>query len=171
MLASPPEPGTAALPPIEVDWSLGFVDSATRTALAYWQSRRGEREMPTRDDIRPSQMRSFLPHIALIEPLGPSAMPDDYLVRLAGSFTERIFGRVGGLRLSDFLSPDFQQRWRGSYDMVRFSRRPLRGSGRVAFENKSWLMSETLVAPLGEAGKPINMLFVAFAAWADKEAD
>jgi hypothetical protein len=171
MLASPPEPGTAALPPIEVDWSLGFLNSATSTALAYWQTRRGDRELPTRDDIRPSAMRTFLPNIALLEPLGPSAMPDDYLVRLAGSFIEQTFGRIGGRKLSEFLSPVFQQRWRRSFDMARFSRRPLRTSGRIAFQNKTWLMGETLVAPLGEEGEPVGMLLVAFAAWPESEAE
>jgi hypothetical protein len=45
------------------------------------------------------------------------------------------------------------------------ARQPIRFCGHVRFEDKRWLMGETLMAPLGDS--VVRMIFCAFAAWHD----
>ncbi len=84
---------------------------------------------------------------------------------LAGTRVEQIFGPIGGKSISEVLTEEIEARWRSYFDAVCDAVRPLRISGRVAFENKIWLESEALIAPLGQAGEPVTMLFAALAAW------
>jgi hypothetical protein len=45
-------------------------DSILAAAYQYWQSKRGERRMPRRSDIEPSEIVPLLPNLLIIEVLG-----------------------------------------------------------------------------------------------------
>ncbi len=152
------------MPPMVIDGSLALVRPATIKARAYWDSIRGERTMPTRQDISPRGMREFLAHVVLFEihELADGAI--DYRIRLAGSVVEEVVGPIGGKPIGETLPPDIAHRWRTSLETVRKSTEPLRVTSRVAFQNESWLASEWFVAPLGQDGK-VAMLFGAADTW------
>lgn len=162
-------PGVAE-PPVTRDWSLAFESRAPKLALEYWKSRCAGRGMPLRADVTPAGMTAFLSHIALIE---AHAAGDNfsYRIRLAGMGVERVFGHVGGKYISDALPPEIEARWQGYFDDVMRASKPLRLIGKVAFENKTWLMGEALLAPLGQPNGPAQMILAAFDSWAAPEID
>jgi hypothetical protein len=152
------------MPPMVIDGSLTLVRPATIKARTYWDNIRGERSMPTRQDISPRDMREFLAHVALFEIHELADGTIDYRIRLAGSVVEEVFGPIGGKSIRETLPPDIAQRWRTFLDTVRKSAEPLRVTSRVAFQNKSWLASELFLAPLGQHGE-VTMLFGAADMW------
>src|ERR1700684_2922227 len=89
-----------SLPPIAVDDSLAFVQPETIAALAYWKSKLGSRLMPSRADLDPREMRSFMPHIALVELRQTADGAQDYYMRLTGTSIEQVFGQLTGQLIS-----------------------------------------------------------------------
>ncbi len=151
---------------VTVDPSLAFEHLALRQATEYWRSKCGSAIMPSREDLRTSDMRKFVAHVALVtvdEPENPEA--SGYTIRLAGSEVEKVFGPISGKSLADALPGATAIRWGLGYKLVRTTRRPVRFCGQVLFEDKRWLTAETLMAPLGDA--VVRMIFCAFAAWHD----
>jgi hypothetical protein len=148
-----------------VDPALAFTHRATQRATEYWQTKRGERAMPAREDLRTAEMREFVEHLGLIGIDEPERLDSEFTIRLAGTEIEKVFGAITGKRLSDAVPDDAAGRWRSGYNLVRTTRQPVRFFGHVRFEDKRWLMSETLMAPLGDS--TVRMIFVAFAAWHD----
>ncbi|HYB08207.1 MAG TPA: PAS domain-containing protein [Alphaproteobacteria bacterium] len=59
-----------------------LLDPALGQALAYWDSLRSERPFPSRNDISPSGMKSFLRHVMLID---VSYDPLDFVYRVFGT--------------------------------------------------------------------------------------
>ena len=167
MLTPPADHGLRerSLPPIAIDESLAFLHPATVQALAYWKSKLDGRLMPSRADIEPRQMRSFMPHIALIDLRNAPDGSQDYFIRLAGTAIEQVFGRLTMRSISEFLPPEIEARWRGMLDAARDAVAPIRAVGRVAYQRKNWLECEVLIAPLSADGETVSMLFVAVATW------
>jgi hypothetical protein len=162
-------PGVAQ-PPVVLDWSLAFESRAPKLALAYWRSRCGDRPLPLREDLNPSGMAAFLPNVALIE-VQSAADANKYRIRVAGLGVESVFGHVGGKFISDSLPPEIEARWKSYFDAVVKACKPLRLTGRVSFEDKTWLIGEALLAPLGMPDKPVQMIFAAFSSWPADPSD
>ena len=152
------------LPALHIDSEVVLTQPLTLKAYDYWRACRGARLMPTRADITPKGMKDFMTNIGLIE-ARPTALGIDYVVRLAGSRCEEVFGPITGKSFSDFLPPEIEVRWRRVCEEARRTRGPLSVTGRIAFPGKDWLQSETFVGPLGEEGQEITMLFLGFVAW------
>src|SRR5579871_42041 len=56
-----------AEPTIHVDWTGAFSRLENRKALTYWNSIRGDRQMPDRRDLSPRAMREFLTYVNLVD--------------------------------------------------------------------------------------------------------
>ena len=123
--------------------------------------------MPSRADLDPREMRSFMPHVALVELRQTADGAQDYYLRLTGTSIEQVFGRLTGQLLSEFLPPEIEARWRMMFDVARCGG-SVRITGRIAFQRKTWLQCELMIAPLGADGKTISMFFVAVATWEAK---
>jgi hypothetical protein len=147
------------------DRNLAFRNPAIVQAFEYWQARRGGRAMPARVDIDPSEMRGFLPHVCLIEAQKHAGAATDYHIRVAGTHVETVFGPITGRSLPQFLPAEIEERWRYLFDRCLSDAAPLRVTGAIAFERKSWLDAEILMAPLQAGAEDPGMLFAAFAAW------
>lgn len=150
---------------VVVDPSLSFTHRALQRATAYWRERCASRPMPARDDMRASEMREFIEHLSLVGIEEPERMDSDFTIRLAGKEVEKVFGPISGRALQDAVPADAAARWRTGYNFVRTTKVPIRFCGHVRFEDKRWLMGETLMAPLGDTS--VRMIFCAFAAWHD----
>jgi hypothetical protein len=149
-----------------VDPALAFTHREVLRATQYWQLKRGERDMPVREDLRTSDMRDFVEHLCLVGIDEPERLDSEFTIRLAGTEVEKVFGTISGKKLRDAVADDAAaSRWRTGYNYVRTTRQPIRFCGHVRFEDKRWLMGETLMAPLGDS--VVRMIFVAFAAWHD----
>jgi hypothetical protein len=156
--------GAPELPEFVIDRSATFTRPATAKALEYWRSRKGDRAMPSRGDISPSALRGVLPQIALVDVPGPGDRSTAYTVRLAGEAVLQVFGPLTGKSIDEFLPPEILERWMACFEAARTSAAPVRAASRVAYQNKTWLQSEVLLAPLGQDGH-VFMLFAAVETW------
>lgn len=150
--------------PLSFDWSIALTQSATIQARDYWLSRRGNGAMPARADLSPHAMKAFMPHLGLIE-VREAPSRRDYLIRLAGSRWEDVFGPMRAKLLGDFLPKHIEDRWRLLFDSVCDAKKPVRVTTRIAFKEKTWLAAEMFVAPLSDDGTSVSMLFLCFASW------
>jgi hypothetical protein len=149
---------------IAYDEKCAFAHPKLVEAFAYWSECCGARTMPLRTDIHPSGMRCFLIHVSLVDVRTSDDATVDYFVRLAGTEVERVLGRRSGKMLTDGVPADQTPRWRTSFDRVLKSGRPLRSFGRLLFQNKTWLNSENMYAPLSDGGAQPAAMLCAFAA-------
>ena len=154
--------------PIEFDWDLRFDNSATRLGLAYWRSCCRGRLMPRREDLDPVAMRKFTQHVGLVEARPGAGGGIDYFIRRAGTRWEDVYGPITGHYLSDFLSPELEDCWRMVLDAVRTRKAPVRITSKIDFQEKNWLSTEFLAAPLGADEAP-SMVFITFVAWGDQQ--
>jgi len=165
------DPLELSLPPITQDWALNCASDALKQALAYWRSVRGERRRPTRAELTPAGMAKFLRHVALLEVRHVSATKRTYRIRLAGTHVENVFGSISGHLIDQVLPAAIAARWQQCLDTVVEADRPLRLTGRAGFENKSWLVGEVLLAPLGDEARPVSMILAVFVWQADTAPD
>lgn len=152
------------LAPITVDWELAFTQPATMRGIVYWRELSGVRAMPSRRDLSPRAMRSFLPHANVVDVIHDSFHSFDYVVSLQGQHACEVLGQVAGRRLSAILSEAQAQRWRSCFDLSRSAGVPVRLVTQASTKARNWLSCEALLAPLGD-GKSVQALFWVFAAW------
>jgi hypothetical protein len=96
-----------------------------RSLVRYWDEKRGDRSMPARREIDPTEIPRLLP-IALIAdspPAGPR-------IRLLGSETTNAYGReIAGQLIEDVEFGEFTPSWRDAFARVRRSEGPASASG------------------------------------------
>ena len=140
----------------------GFAASLTpfaRSAFDYWNAKRGAREMPSRRDLDPLDMRGFLPQVMLLDVMDGGR---DFFCRVCGSdIRERIGVEMTGRLLSELNgAPEVVQRILDEYREVVRLRRPT--SARHDFINQITgrpKIYERLTMPLSSDGVVVNMLF------------
>jgi hypothetical protein len=150
---------------VVVDPTLTFTHRGLQHAADYWRTMCADHPMPAREDMRTSEMREFINYITLVGIDEPDRLESEFTIRLAGKEVEKVFGPISGKPLTGAIPDDAAARWRSGYNLVRTTRQPVRFCGHVRFEDKRWLMGETLMAPLGDS--VVRMIFCAFAAWHD----
>src|SRR5258708_7532579 len=94
-----------------------IADPDFRLLLEWWHGKRGERAMPARADLDPSELRHFLHRLLIIE---VSYDPPDFRYRLAGSQTYDIHGvELTGRSVLD-IKPEGQGRlvWNDMCEML-----------------------------------------------------
>ena len=153
----------AALPPIDFDSTMLFVSPPVQAAFDYWDRQRDGRVMPRQTDLRVQDMGAFADFVGLVEKTLSGLSVPDYFVTFAGKNIEAIFGSRSGRTLSEGVPAEIAQRWHLGFDMVQRSGKPIKATAHVAFEGKTNIEVEILVAPLGEETTP-SAFFVAIAA-------
>lgn len=150
--------------PFVIDRDPKFTRPTAIKALEYWRARKGDRIMPSRADISPAALRGVLPQIALVDVPGAGDPPTGYVVRLAGDAIIQVYGSLTGKPLDQLLPADILMRWVACFDAARTAAAPIGVTSRVAFQNKTWLQAEVLLAPLGQDDR-VCMLFAAVDIW------
>lgn len=128
-----------------------------RLVLAYWESKRAGRLMPTRSDIDPDEMRRYLPYVTLVD-----VVPDArrFVYRLIGtqevalrgqdptgkSVAEAFFGRSKASVLS-------------KYETVCRTRTPFHENDDFQVVDR-YVGEENLFLPLSEDGETVNKIMV-----------
>lgn len=139
---------------------------------AYLDSVRGDKEMPDRADIQPSEIARLLPNMIIAEAVDGGA---DFRVRLFGTALVTLLGeeRTGKL-LSEFAeegtaysseNPEaVQQRWLFVTQRAFYSRKPVFLKVPFAASDRLYMMGHCLSAPLtaggSEPAQTIGALFV-----------
>jgi len=153
----------AALPPINFDSVMTFVSRPVQAAFDYWDRQREGRVMPSRTDLLLNEMGDFVDSVGLVEETSSALSVPDYFVIFAGRNIEAIYGSRAGRTLSEGVPSQIAQRWHLGFDMVRRSGKPIKATAHVAFEGKTGIEVEILVAPVGKEATP-SAFFVAIAA-------
>lgn len=151
----------SAAPGMILEQARTFRHPLLRDAYAYWRLRCGDRDMPSRADLSPGEMRAFLSHVGLVE-VREGTNGIEYSIRLSSTKWESVYGSMKGRILADFLPPEVEERWRMAFDSVRESAKPMRVCAPVLLTRKRWLTCELLVAPLSEDSVVVSTLFVVF---------
>lgn len=152
---------------LEAETGLGFLDTCDpriREIYAYWDGKRLGRRMPSRADLDPVDIPSFLPNVILADVLHD---PVRFRYRLVGTdiVDKRGFDPTG--------KPIGDVNFGKSKDFVLALYRDVIESRRVKFvdvpyvEPRGWYVySERLLMPLSDDDDRVNMVFI-YALWKD----
>lgn len=130
----------------------------------YWQSRRGERPIPDRADIRPSDFTRMLPSVAIIEVIDGGR---DFRFRLFGSElatwmgcdrTDQRFTQMQPAPGSDLSPEQVRKRWIDVASGALAAARPLFLKAPV-LSASTVLTMHAVVMPLTAGGTEIEQLF------------
>lgn len=133
--------------------------AAAIAAYGYWLSRRAGRRLPSRADLAPEDMLSFLPRIMLIDVIRE---PFDLVFRVFGTGVVAAYGRdLTGRSVRDIMPPALGDlAWR-QYLEVLAAGRPM--AHRVFFSQSHSFRNYTrLTLPLSADGVTIDKLMAIY---------
>ena len=147
---------------IEVVAACDLTSEPVSLALRYWNTLRGGRAYPARDEIVPRDMGSFLRNVVVARVIDGGR---DYEYRIAGdAFVQAIGLNFQGMRLSqvEAAEPDYGRATRAVYECVRNLGQPfaLRGTVTAAAAAR-FSYQETIFFPLGKDGAVDHVLAAA----------
>ena len=155
--------------PITVDWELRFSRPQAQKALAYWQSLLAGRQMPARRELTPRAMKAFITYVNLVDVLSLGNDKWDYVISLQSADAHAVLGDIKGRRLAEIFPFAIERRWRGSFDLPRAGKAPVRLLTRASTGGKNWLACEVLLAPLGER-EVVDSIFWVTVSWAAEDS-
>jgi len=144
--------------PFELDASLGFASPLLVDLLAYWDAKRGQRLMPSRADIDPTDaaLRKHIGFIVLVDVIGK---PARFRFRLIGSKITEAVGRDStGRWLDELYSPADYENMIVAYRWLVQHRAPMRIVGDLRHANREWLEMESLDLPLSSDGETVDVI-------------
>jgi hypothetical protein len=120
--------------------------------------------MPSRAELKPLNMRSFLRFVSLVDVERDSGI---YRVRLQSTHTREVFGELAHRKFGELFPEDVAQRWRDCFHLVRDTGQPVRLWTQVGTQDQFWLQCEVFIAPLsdGADNAEIASLFWVFVSW------
>jgi hypothetical protein len=129
----------------------------------YWDAKRGPRAMPSRADIRPSEMKEHLGWVILLD-----VMPDfaDFRYRTIGSRVSQYFlADSTGKTVTEAFASYGEAAVNGVVAVHRKCARDrvvLRSYGGAGWLGRSFLDFDALYLPLSDDGQTANMILSAF---------
>jgi hypothetical protein len=149
-----------------IDVSL-FKTAVVRQVYEHWLGKCVRGRLPGRADLRPENMRAFLPYVFLVD---VSTAPRGFRFRLVGTrITEWAGKEYTGLAVDE---ESYGAHWRRVFDLyaaVVDGRRPRLDLWDAPWVSREFVRYERLVAPLSSDGKAVDMLFGALYAVAEPE--
>lgn len=133
-------------------------DGLIGEAYAYWRSKCGARRMPSRIDIEPSELKRVLPHVMLVDVLGPR----QYRLRLIGTECVVAHGAEATGKTLDEAIKDRQYRAHVTelYDQCVAERRPLYSESVFRQGTTRDRHVKVIFLPLSSDGAIVNMILV-----------
>lgn len=124
--------------------------------LQYWQSKRYGRAMPTRADIDHADIVSLLPHIGILDVVGPRLR-----CSLLGTRINEAFGSDHtGKHLDEVLSGERLEYFDGIYQRVVATGRPLYVENAYPVPDDTRVKVQRLLLPLSNDGSTVNKLLL-----------
>jgi hypothetical protein len=130
---------------------------------AYWRSKCRGRAMPSRSDIDPLEMKSFLPHLVLLDVEGE---PPRFRYRLVGTEVTQVRRGLGksdptGRFVDEVTHHQGTSAVLDHYRRVVAERKPSTDVGTYEpTAERPWVRFSRLVLPLSADGTVVNMLLV-----------
>jgi hypothetical protein len=141
--------------------SLGRYSANLRWIYAYWASKRGDRAMPRRADLDPTEIPPhLLPGITLVD-----VVPDSrrYVYRLVGTKEAEVRGYdPTGRSVDEAFFGDNAEDATECYDRVVESRTPILDPVPFLERRRGYRGAESLFLPLSNDGLAVNMILVFF---------
>jgi hypothetical protein len=138
---------------------LEFCDSRIRGFYEYWELKRGERAMPSRADIDPAEIVSYLPSIVMVDVLSADRLELRY--RLAGTLETEARGYdPTGRSVSDSFQGTSSIDVLENYRLVIARRRPVFDTACVPTTQQRLLEKGTILLPLSDDGENVNIVIV-----------
>lgn len=128
----------------------------------YWDSKRGDRAMPARAELRPAEMKQYVRSLVLVD-----ALPGftDFRYRTIGTdVTELIFANATGKTVSEAFAPLGQEAVDlaiAGYRKVAEDHVALRAYGSAAWLGLPHMDFDSLHLPLSDDGRSVNMIISA----------
>jgi hypothetical protein len=139
----------------------GIIQSTQlRDLYNYWKLKAGNRELPARADIDPSEIPHLLPYLCLVDVVGEA---EAFRYRLIGTKVVDLRGRdVTGRWVDDALYPKNFRDVATMMSSAIEARAPVVGRNRFWGSGKIWSKVEWLNLPLSTDGGRIDMLLMSF---------
>jgi hypothetical protein len=138
-----------------------YRDNAILAAFVdYWNAKRGDREMPGRQDIDPGEIPQLLPHLTLIDVLEGGAR---FRYRLVGTAVVDAFKRNHtGHHVDEIDAPQFaRDALHLQYGAVLRKRRPIYLRNIFVLATGRKAVMPRVLAPLSRDGRRIDMIITA----------
>ncbi|VAV97270.1 hypothetical protein MNBD_ALPHA02-992 [hydrothermal vent metagenome] len=120
----------------------------------YWLSMKGDRFIPSRADLDPTEITGLLQYISLID---VDTNTSRYKMRLIGTETVKAMGiDVTGKYLDEM--PQAEALLKKNYDWLVQEKKPYINFDRLKWSSKTYLEYYALGLPLSENGEDVNML-------------
>ncbi|MFM8820602.1 MAG: PAS domain-containing protein [Phenylobacterium sp.] len=130
-------------------------EGAQEALLSYWSGLRRDGRLPSRADIRPEDIKSFLPRISLIE-VGEDPR---FRVRLAGTGLYDLYGaEITGRTVREAFPGSAADYWRGELEVLLSERRPAIGVHSLGWRGAPHLSILWTRLPLASNGKDVDMI-------------
>lgn len=131
-------------------------DERMASIYQYWLDIKGDKLMPARRDINPSEIPTLLPHITLVR-IEESGR---YKLSLVGSENVKAYGaEVTGKYLDEI--PLLYQDAKHRYDWLVENKRPYIYEGKLNWSEKNYLDYSIIGFPLSANGDDVNALMFA----------
>jgi hypothetical protein len=155
---------TSSMPKVTVDRTLTFTHPGVRLAAEYWNALKGQRNMPSRQELKPLAMRTFLQFVNLVDVEPETGV---YKVSLQSAHTTELFGPIAHREFGELFPSDVAQRWRDCFTLARESAGPIRLLNEVGSEGSFWRVCEVFIAPLSREieGKRLASLYWVLVSW------
>jgi len=152
-------------------WEIADLADAESPAIAavvnYWRAKAGPRKMPSRAELDPIEMRSFLRKILIIDVMANG----DFVYRLCGTdISERNRQDLTGRRAdSESLGASAPQ-FLDAYTRTVAARAPIFFLGHMWWQQRDHISFEQVILPLSSDGEKVDKLLsvVDFEARADR---
>lgn len=129
--------------------------------LAYWQSKRQGRAMPSRADIEPAEIKTFLPLSILVDVTYDERGEPDFTYRLVGTREVEIRGNdPTGRRVAEAYHGPSVENVIGCYRLVVDNRVPFLDDEYFVRDGDNFADEANLFLPLSNDGERVNMVMV-----------
>lgn len=136
-------------------------DPLVRSMLDYWNAKRGDRTMPSPNDIDPVDFPRYLPNVQLIQ---VDHDPLDFSYRLLGEQVSEIHGgNYRGRKVKDLdqVSEGFGRMMFELFELVALRKRPFAAGGTLESLGKGYTEFEGVYMPLSFDGARTDRILCA----------
>jgi hypothetical protein len=131
--------------------------------LGYWQRKRGSRAMPSRANIRPSELREHLPWIVMVDVLPDR---DEFRYRLIGTLVTQYFNTdATGRTIAEAWASQGEEGVQGVLSIMRYvvqHKFPTRVYGEADWNTIGLEKFDGIYLPLSDDGENVNLILHAF---------
>jgi len=131
------------------------VEGAQEALYAYWAGLRRDGRLPSRADIRPSDIKSFLPMLSLTEVAGENR----FRIRLAGTGLFGVYGtEITGRTLPEIYAGAAAEYWRRELVAIVGDQQPAIGVHSLGWRGAPHLSVLWMRLPLSANGADVDMI-------------